>query len=214
MCRVSPALGFHAERSVVEWALFLRLVFHFRTSSPLVSVLGRAYGCWSDIRSGELLLLRLLCVHRARPLRYGRRPVQPWSSALARRVPLHRVSFLRVPLHGHPSTLRYLACFGSPPTSSISSGSVLAAPRQCRGRPGSAARAMLSGLVDDPQLKYVEGSFNQILNIYISAIPAVLLISTHPLAHPLSMRWKWRFVQSHSNLEHGRGSRVWSQKIL
>ena len=28
------------------------------------------------------------------------------------------------------------------------------------------------------------------------------------------MRWKWRFVQSHSNLEHGRGSRVWSQKIL
>ena len=68
--------------------------------------------------------------------------------------------------------------------------------------------------LDDPQLKHIEGSFNRFLNIYISAIPALLLISSHPLADPLSMRWKWRFVQSHSNLEHGRGSRVWSQKIL
>ena len=59
--------------------------------------------------------------------------------------------------------------------------------------------------LDDPQLKHIEGSFNRILNIYISAIPAFLLISSHPLADPLSMRWKWRFVQSH---------RVWSQKIL
>ena len=69
--------------------------------------------------------------------------------------------------------------------------------------------------LEGQQLKQIEGSFNRILNIYISAIPAfLLLISSHPLADPLSMRWKWRFVQSHSNLEHGRGSRVWSQKIL
>ena len=68
--------------------------------------------------------------------------------------------------------------------------------------------------LDGQQLKQIEGSFNRILNICISAIPAFLLISSHLLADPLSMRWKWRFVQSHSNLEHGRGSRVWSQKIL
>ena len=54
-----------------------------------VPVLGCAYRCWSDIRSGELPLLLHLCVHRARPLRYGRRPGQPWSSALARRVCVH-----------------------------------------------------------------------------------------------------------------------------
>ena len=48
--------GLHA----VFRSRFLRLVFHFRTSSPLVSVLGRAYGCWSYIRSGELPLLLLL----------------------------------------------------------------------------------------------------------------------------------------------------------
>ena len=90
---------------------FLRLVFHFRTSSPLVSVLGRAYEegarhrCWSDISSGELLLLLLLCVLRARPLRYGRRPCQPWSLALAKRVCVHScllplLSFHRVSAPG------------------------------------------------------------------------------------------------------------------
>ena len=82
--------------SVVVWASFLRLVFHFRTSSPLVSVFAAVNFPYFFF---FFVFIELVpCATGADPASHG---VRLWRGGSASRVLPHRVSFPRVPLHGH-----------------------------------------------------------------------------------------------------------------